>query len=210
MSGALIDWNENYFPPFRCSGLVLLETYSSLDVAELEKGLPPFLRDVVNVTGKPEYSMFNLSLRDESYDAKFYKYAAHGNKQQPPQPLSSLMCSSSSPLKNGYTQTSPRSNGPLDRPLSCSLSSASQSPVPSPTSDDVLLALTSNALKWANVQGGSDPAAAVAVAKSSSNGFHSSSITGSCSSSNGGANGENAAKNGINNGKSKNGHAHLD
>lgn len=199
---------------FRCSGLVLLETYSSLDVAELEKGLPPFLRDVVNVTGKPEYSMFNLSLRDESYDAKFYKYAAHGNKQQ--QPLSSLMSSSSSPLKNGYTQTSPRSNGPLDRPLSCSLSSASQSPVLSPTSDDVLIALTSNALKWANGQGGSGSvapaaAAATAPAKSSSNGFHSSNGSSCSSSSNGGArNGENGINKSCNGVESKNGHAHLD
>lgn len=179
------------FSYFRCSGLILLETYSSLDEAELEKGLPPFLGDVVNVTGKPEYSMFNLSLRDESYDAKFYKYAAHGNKQAQQQ-AGSLSSSS-------YA----RSNGPEDRPPSSSpLSSTASSPV-SPTSDDVLLALTCGAMQRANGANG-------VAAKSfcSSNGSSSSSSSCTAAQENGRSRvngGGSGATNGV-----KNGHAHLD
>ena len=44
---------------------MLLETYSSLDVESLNKRLPSFLNIVKEVTGMPEYSMYNLSLRDE-------------------------------------------------------------------------------------------------------------------------------------------------
>ncbi|KAK3931021.1 TRPL translocation defect protein 14 [Frankliniella fusca] len=47
----------------RCKGLVLLETYTALD--SIENTLPPFLTDVVDVTGNPAYSMFNLSLKEE-------------------------------------------------------------------------------------------------------------------------------------------------
>lgn len=47
----------------RCKGLVLLETYTALD--SIENILPPFLTDVVDVTGNPAYSMFNLSLKEE-------------------------------------------------------------------------------------------------------------------------------------------------
>lgn len=48
---------------YRCKGLVLLETYTALD--SIENILPPFLTDVVDVTGNPAYSMFNLSLKEE-------------------------------------------------------------------------------------------------------------------------------------------------
>lgn len=44
---------------------MLLETYSTLSVEELESRLPSFLRVVGNVTGQAEYSMYNLSLHDE-------------------------------------------------------------------------------------------------------------------------------------------------
>lgn len=47
----------------RCKGLVLLETYTALD--SIENTLPYFLTDVVDVTGNPAYSMFNLSLKEE-------------------------------------------------------------------------------------------------------------------------------------------------
>lgn len=117
---------------------MLLETYSSLHAEEMMKGLPPFLHDVVDVTGKPEYSMFNLSLRDESYDAKFYKYAStHGNKQQPPKSLSPL---------NGHNNHSAQSNGCDNRPTSTSPLACSSV---SPSSDDVLMTLTSSAIRRA-------------------------------------------------------------
>lgn len=83
--------------------------------------------------------MFNLSLRDESYDAKFYKYAsAHGNKQQPPTSLS--------PLNGHNNHTMTKSNGCENRPTSTSPSACSPA---SPSSDDVLLALTSSAIQRA-------------------------------------------------------------
>ncbi|XP_071531626.1 TRPL translocation defect protein 14 isoform X2 [Panulirus ornatus] len=49
----------------RCEGLILLETYSTLSSEELQRRLPSFLSIEADVTGRPDYSMFNLSLRDE-------------------------------------------------------------------------------------------------------------------------------------------------
>ncbi|CAL4118767.1 unnamed protein product, partial [Meganyctiphanes norvegica] len=49
----------------RCRGLLLLETYTTLSPEELRKRIPEFLGPVEDVKGKPNYSMFNLSLRDE-------------------------------------------------------------------------------------------------------------------------------------------------
>jgi len=48
----------------RCKGLILLETYSTLQGEELETRLPVFLPIEKEVTGDPRYSMFNLSLKD--------------------------------------------------------------------------------------------------------------------------------------------------
>lgn len=47
----------------RCKGLILLETYSALEKELLMKTLPSFLNIKKDVTGNPEYSMYNLSLR---------------------------------------------------------------------------------------------------------------------------------------------------
>lgn len=47
----------------RCKGLILLETYSALEKEQLMKTLPCFLNIKKDVTGNPEYSMYNLSLR---------------------------------------------------------------------------------------------------------------------------------------------------
>lgn len=44
---------------------MLLETYSALDEASLRKCLPQFLNIEKEVTGNPDYSMFNLSLRED-------------------------------------------------------------------------------------------------------------------------------------------------
>nr|CAD7412046.1 unnamed protein product [Timema cristinae] len=49
----------------RCKGLILLETYSSAEDDQLKKSLPLFLAIEKEVTGNPQYSMFNLSLREE-------------------------------------------------------------------------------------------------------------------------------------------------
>ncbi|XP_065174145.1 TRPL translocation defect protein 14 isoform X2 [Atheta coriaria] len=48
----------------RCKGLILLETYSALDYA-VDKWLPEFLNIEKEVTGNPDYSMYNLSLRED-------------------------------------------------------------------------------------------------------------------------------------------------
>uniref|UniRef100_A0A2P2HW69 TRPL translocation defect protein 14-like n=2 Tax=Hirondellea gigas TaxID=1518452 RepID=A0A2P2HW69_9CRUS len=49
----------------RCNGLMLLETYSTLTPEEMGLRLPSFLNVVKEVTGNPEYSMYNLSLKEE-------------------------------------------------------------------------------------------------------------------------------------------------
>ncbi|XP_017960267.1 TRPL translocation defect protein 14 isoform X1 [Drosophila navojoa] len=66
----------------RCKNLILLETYSSLSGDALQKCMPTFLNIVKEVTGDPDYSMFNLSLRK---DWKTCRSTAHG-KQQKQQP----------------------------------------------------------------------------------------------------------------------------
>lgn len=50
---------------FRCKGLILLETYTALSGDKLKVILPQFLTIEKEVTGNPDYSMFNLSLREE-------------------------------------------------------------------------------------------------------------------------------------------------
>lgn len=50
--------------------MILLETYTSQDEDVLDKNLPQFLKIVKNVTGNPDYSMFNLSLREEWHTTK--------------------------------------------------------------------------------------------------------------------------------------------
>ncbi|XP_020815541.1 TRPL translocation defect protein 14 isoform X2 [Drosophila serrata] len=72
----------------RCKGLVLLETYSSLTGDALKNCMPKFLNIVKEVTGDPDYSMFNLSLKEDwSISKKFCRTATHGKQdQQPPLP----------------------------------------------------------------------------------------------------------------------------
>lgn len=170
---------------------MLLETYSSLPVEELKKGLPPFLRDVEDVTGKPEYSMFNLSLRDESYDAKFYKYAPAHGKQQPPTSLSPLNGHNNHRHQNGRCQMEGQSNGTASP-------TPSVSPSVSPSSDDILIALTSSAIKRAQIGSpGSGECSPNGGLSGSSNGSYSN----GANKSNGG--GDRTTSNG-------NGHLHLE
>lgn len=56
---------ENYIFNFRCDGLILLETYTTLKGDELIGRLPQFLNVVKEVTGDPSFSMFNLSLKSD-------------------------------------------------------------------------------------------------------------------------------------------------
>lgn len=62
----------------RCKGLILLETYSALDNEMLLKCLPAFLVIEKEVTGNPDYSMFNLSLREDWKTSKKYYSAKPG------------------------------------------------------------------------------------------------------------------------------------
>lgn len=62
----------------RCRGLMLLETYSSLEGERLKKTLPKFLNIVKEVTGDPYYSMFNLSLTEDWNNTKKFCYSLHG------------------------------------------------------------------------------------------------------------------------------------
>lgn len=62
------------FGVFRCKGLILLETYSALEEENLLKTLPSFLNIEKEVTGNPDYSMYNLSLREDwKTSKKFFK-----------------------------------------------------------------------------------------------------------------------------------------
>ncbi|XP_034477959.1 TRPL translocation defect protein 14 isoform X2 [Drosophila innubila] len=62
----------------RCKGLVLLETYSSLTGEALKNCMPKFLNIVKEVTGDPDYSMYNLSLKEDwSTTKKFCRPATH-------------------------------------------------------------------------------------------------------------------------------------
>ncbi|XP_055601648.1 TRPL translocation defect protein 14 isoform X2 [Uranotaenia lowii] len=61
----------------RCKGLILLETYTSLTGDKLKSILPPFLNIVKEVTGHPDYSMFNLSLKEEWSNTKKFCFSLH-------------------------------------------------------------------------------------------------------------------------------------
>ncbi|XP_011646490.1 TRPL translocation defect protein 14 [Pogonomyrmex barbatus] len=65
----------------RCRGLMLLETYTALTGDELENILPQFLTIEKEVTGNPDYSMFNLSLREEWNSTNKYCHNLHGAMQ---------------------------------------------------------------------------------------------------------------------------------
>ena len=48
---------------FRCKGMMLLETYTTLSREELKERLPEFLTLGPEVTGEPAFSMYNLTLK---------------------------------------------------------------------------------------------------------------------------------------------------
>ena len=51
-------------------------------MVELERRLPSFLDIVTNVTGRPDYSMFNLSLRDEWSETPNFCHNIAGQKEK--------------------------------------------------------------------------------------------------------------------------------
>lgn len=60
---------------------MLLETYTALADDQLAKTLPKFLQIEREVTGNPDYSMFNLSLKEEWTDTKhFCRSLLNGNR----------------------------------------------------------------------------------------------------------------------------------
>ncbi|XP_066594018.1 TRPL translocation defect protein 14 isoform X2 [Prorops nasuta] len=63
----------------RCRGLMLLETYTALSGDDLRKILPQFLTIEKEVTGNPDYSMFNLSLREEWNNTNKYCRTLQGS-----------------------------------------------------------------------------------------------------------------------------------
>ncbi|XP_014609180.1 PREDICTED: uncharacterized protein LOC106789474 [Polistes canadensis] len=62
----------------RCRGLMLLETYTALTGDHLKNILPQFLTIEKEVTGNPDYSMFNLSLREEWNTTNKYCHNLNG------------------------------------------------------------------------------------------------------------------------------------
>jgi len=66
----------------RCRGLMLLETYTSLEGEYLKRSLPRFLNIVKEVTGDPSYSMYNLSLKEDWNNTKKFCYSLHGELQR--------------------------------------------------------------------------------------------------------------------------------
>ncbi|KAG8223947.1 hypothetical protein J437_LFUL003755 [Ladona fulva] len=66
----------------RCKGLILLETYSPLKGKSLQNTLPQFLTIVEEVTGNPQYSMFNLSLREDWNTTKKFCHALQAAEEE--------------------------------------------------------------------------------------------------------------------------------
>ncbi|CAO1318798.1 unnamed protein product [Diamesa tonsa] len=62
----------------RCKGLMLLETYTSLEGESLKKSMPQFLKITKEVTGEAAYSMFNLSLKAEWDNNKNFCHGLNG------------------------------------------------------------------------------------------------------------------------------------
>ena len=49
----------------RCRGLILLQTFTTMDDEEILNKLPPFISATKNVTSDPAFSMYNLSIRSD-------------------------------------------------------------------------------------------------------------------------------------------------
>ena len=58
--------------------MILLETYSSLTGEALTNCLPKFLDIAKETTGDPDYSMFNLSLKEDWSKTNKFCHSLHG------------------------------------------------------------------------------------------------------------------------------------
>ncbi|XKL67704.1 hypothetical protein PGB90_003195 [Kerria lacca] len=63
----------------RCKGIIIIETYTALEDNEIQAKLPPFLNINFEVTGNPDYSMFNLSLVEDWHTSDKYCNAFKGS-----------------------------------------------------------------------------------------------------------------------------------
>lgn len=108
----------------RCKGLVLLETYSALENDELLSRLPPFLTIIKEVTGNPDYSMFNLSLKEEWHKGTRYCTTWQQDKcdlkSSPANGVNGVSSSSTSNSNKATNQTSSLSSN-SSPPTSCNV-----------------------------------------------------------------------------------------
>ncbi|XP_076654197.1 TRPL translocation defect 14 isoform X1 [Halictus rubicundus] len=96
----------------RCRGLMLLETYTALSGDELKNILPQFLTIEKEVTGNPDYSMFNLSLREEWNSTNKYCHNLHDYALAGLTECGSTECKNiSSPETKDSTSVKKRVNG---------------------------------------------------------------------------------------------------
>jgi len=71
-------WNNHYYQldvylepcQTKCRGLILLESYTVDSSTEFVDKLPSFLNVLREVTGDPQYSMYNLALKDEGQEIR--------------------------------------------------------------------------------------------------------------------------------------------
>lgn len=67
-------WQQTYFQldmykeptTKRCSGLLILETYSTLSVEQMKSKLPPFLNIIRDVTSDTDFATHSLALKSPS------------------------------------------------------------------------------------------------------------------------------------------------
>lgn len=98
-------WNDQYFQMdiytepknSKCKDLVLLETYTSRDTDSLQ--LPEFLNVMKEVTGDPEYSMYNLSFLEGMSDTPRSARSKLFTRERKD---SSTMCDIDAEMTNGY------------------------------------------------------------------------------------------------------------
>jgi predicted ATPase len=112
----------------RCRGLILLQTFTTMDDEEILNKLPPFISATKNVTSDPAFSMYNLSIRsdwtesvdqfchrlsddeddgEEVYDVKKAHERLLVHVASAESPLTSLTCRSS---LSGYSSDSSTDN----------------------------------------------------------------------------------------------------
>ena len=67
---------------YRCKGMMLLETYTTLSPDELKLRLPDFLKLGPEVTGEPAFSMYNLTLKGGWIDNANFCHKLSDDKEE--------------------------------------------------------------------------------------------------------------------------------